>query len=88
MRISEEEILLNDEVLLAGMLDEFHERDTERYNIWYERYDKNKEASECPSMVKILFDLRQKYFSGLKEIVFTEELMYKLEQYIKRDYND
>ena len=90
MRIAEEEdSLLDDEVLLADMIEEFHEKDAERYNRWYDRYDKDKkDKGECPSMVKILSDLQKKYFSGLKEIVFTEELMYKLEKYIKCDYND
>lgn len=86
MRIAEEEdVIMSDEDVLADMLDEFHEKESDRYAKRNDRYNKEKkDKDEYPSMARILAGLQCKYFNGLKEIVFTEDLMSRIGCFLKR----
>lgn len=85
MRIGkEEDVLLDQPLYVQDMIDEYRQKEAE-----LDLSSKSIYGKEYRSLIKerdeFLEELKEKYFPDLKEVVFGEELMGKLEQYLK-DY--
>lgn len=80
----EEDVLIDQPLYLQDMIDEYRNKEAE-LNLTTKTIHEKEDRSLIKERDEFLKELKEKYFPNLKEIVFGEELIGILEQYLK-DY--